>query len=190
MKRHTCHFVWKRVRRVPKRVWIPWLISTILIVYCVIKLCLPVYGSLDELREINIHIDKIYLRDSHDTKGSRMKLVITEGKCNYYLWYPAANYKDFSLQLEQDLLSGKISEVTALVVSNQSLRETLSNSFRIVDLRSDRSVYYDLDTEKQSLRNNRLSLWIAFTVLSLGWVVWTYIELLAYNIISYKKKQT
>lgn len=188
MKCRSIHIVWKKSKRVPKCIAFIWLILGLFSLFFLIQLFLPPYHSLDDLRELEIHIDNVHLFDSHDKKGSRLKLTIADGDNTYYLWYPQSGYKKYARAVETELLTGDTTLVTAKIVSSQTLRDKLLNRKRVVDLRSGDSVYYGLDTEKDRLSRNYASNWILFPLFFSCWVIDTLWAGIAYDIVIFRQK--
>ena len=187
MAKHSIRFDFKRIKNIPKTILILWIVSVILFLYSIVELVLPKYRTLDNLQEIEIKIDEVYLWDSYNLRGSRMKLVIVSEGVTYYLWYPKSHYQDFSGEIERDLLSGDMSSVTVKVVDSPSLWDRLFNEKRMVDVRSDSATYYDLDTEKIAIEQNRISAWTLFLVMLIWLVIITPILLLAYGVLNFRR---
>lgn len=188
MKRYSVKISWKRLKRIPKSALCPWLIFGLLSLYLLVQLILPTYRTLDDLQEYEIHIDRVFLLDSHDTKGNRMKLEIVDGDRVFYLWYPQFSYGDYRHDVETELLTGKVTSVMGKIPKAQKIRDNLFNRTRIVDLRNGDSVYYDLATEKASLRHNHNTLWIPFLLIFASWLFTTLYISLIYQIVTFQKK--
>ena len=188
MKQYSIGISWKRLKKIPKKTLGVWLIFGLATLFCFIQLFLPVNRTLDNLEERKINVDKIDIWDSRDSKGSRMRLDIVSGNTTYYLWFPQ-NYVDYAEKVETELLNGKVTSVTAIVVSDQTLHDRISNRMRVVDLRSDTSIYYDLDTEKVNFQQDYIFLWFLFIFLFLIWLFGTLLIVLIYGVLTYKKKK-
>lgn len=188
MKRYSARITFKRIKQVPKKVIVLWIILGLICLYCVIQLFFPAHRSLDDLQDCQIDIDEVYLLDSHDTKGSRMKLEIVSGDTTYYLWYPQTKYIDFASDVEHDLLTGKVTLVEAKISNTHSFRDRMLNQKRVVDLRSSSAVYYDLDTELTSLQQQYRSLWLLFLFMVLLWLSCTAYVSLGYRLLTFQKK--
>lgn len=188
MKRYSIRVVWKLRKRMPKIAVSVWLILGLLCLYFLIRLLFPTYQSLDDLQEYEIHIDDVRLWDSHDTKGRRMRLEIITGDQTFYLWYPQSDYIDYKHEVETELLAGKVTTVTAKVVRDQTIRDSLLKRKRVVDLRSDTSVYYDLTTERASLRQDYISICFLYPFLFAVWLFSTLFILLIYGVITFQRK--
>ena len=147
------------------------------------------YHSINNLQEIDITIDKVYIIDTYDNIGSRMKLIIQSQDANYYLWYPSSHYIDFRDNVQNDLLSGNITSVKAIIAEDQSIRDIILNQIRIVHLKSDNAVYYDLDTEKVGLKQNYISLWIAFILVLIIWLGAIVLISLVYGVLTFRKSK-
>ena len=179
----------RRIKRPPLKKIFFWMMQLLVVLYCLIGICRPVYRSLDNLHEKSIIIDQIYLKDSYDTKSSRMKLEIISGGISYYVWYPQDEYRNFSYDIKNDLLSGRVSAVKVKVISKQSVRDYLLNQKRIVQIWSRSKVYYDLKTAMIALRNDRMGLWVLFIFSFLFWLCYTLFYLVVNNILIIKKQK-
>ena len=71
------------------------------------------------------NIDNINIMDSHDIKGSRMKLTIMDGDNMFFVWYPLSSYRNYARKIETELLTGETTSVTVKVASNQTIRDKL-----------------------------------------------------------------
>lgn len=86
----------QKIRQIPKRAVAVWIILGLCFIYCLIQIFLPPLRVLDDVHELEFFVDNIYLRDSHDTKGRRMKLELVSDGVTFYLWYPQSSYAKFS----------------------------------------------------------------------------------------------
>ena len=179
----------KKIKRIPKKTIIILCALTLIVVFLVIQLFRPMYHSINNLQEIDITIDKVYIIDTYDNIGSRMKLIIQSQDANYYLWYPSSHYIDFRDNVQNDLLSGNITSVKAIIAEDQSIRDIILNQIRIVHLKSDNAVYYDLDTEKVGLKQNYISLWIAFILVLIIWLGAIVLISLVYGVLTFRKSK-
>lgn len=189
MMKYSIRVNLKRVKNIPKATVCVWMLLGLACLYCIIQLFLPTYRTLEKMKECEISIDKIHLIDSHDTKGSRMKLEIISENTTYYVWYPQSKYREFAYEIENELLSGDVTSVTAKVVSTKSIQDYLLNQIRIVDLRSNTSVYYCLNTEKDQLLKNKCSLGLVFLLLFVFWTLATLLFSLSYGVLNFQKRK-
>jgi hypothetical protein len=155
---------------------------------CTRQIFIPKYKILEDIYDCEINIEQVSLYDSHDTKGDRMKLKIVCEETTYYVWYPQSRYLDFEPNIVNDLLSGNVTSVKAKVVKDRTIRDRLFNQKRVVDLRSNSAIYYDLETEKVELDEEYMSLWIVLILLFIILLCDTAITLLVYNVIVFDKK--
>ncbi len=188
MKNYSIRIIFKQLKHIPKKVVVFWIALGLICLYCTIQLFSPVYRMSDNLQDCEIDIDKVYLLDSHDTKGSRMKLEIFSGNTTYYLWYPQSKYIDFAYDVEHDLLTGNVTLVEAKIANTYSLHDRLLNQKRIVDLRSNSTVYYDLDIEMKSQQHQYRSVLLLCTIVFLFWISYTLCIFLVYRVVSFRKK--
>ena len=189
MKKNSVKVDLKQLRRIPKKT-ITFLLMIWLVALCLlIGVIFPAHRTIDNLQECEINIDRVYLHDSHNTKGSRMKLEITSGATTYYLWYPQSKYIDYAHEVENELLSGDVIVVKAKIADRQSIRDRILNKVRVADLRSDTSVYYDIETERAYQQRNHVSLCVVFAFVLLLWVVGVLANLLIYGVLSLRARR-
>ena len=170
MMHYKIRIRWDRRKRVPKGVACTYILLGFFSLYCMLQLFSSPGSSLDNLCELRIHIDNINIMDSHDIKGSRMKLTIMDGDNLLYVWYPQSSYRNYARKIETELLTGETTSVTVKVASNQTIRDKLLHQRRIVDLRNGDSIYYDLDTERSALFKNYITCWILFLSSCALWI--------------------
>ena len=179
MKHYTISFKPKRLHRIPKKQILLMALFGIPCILLLIDLLLPVKYRLSNLENHTVHIDEIQMVDTLSRRGSRMKLVIQDDNTTYYLHYPQKTLKEVSQALDDDLFSGKISSVEA-TVAKPSLRNYLTGHRRIVDLRSDANIYYDLETERESIHQGRIAeaiilvVYFPFTLTLAGLILLSY----------------
>ena len=176
----------KQIRKIPKYIFVFAVILVFIVIYCIVLLFHPEYQRLNDLQDCEINIDQVNLRDSHDTKGSRMKLEIVSEKTTYYVWYPQSIYLDYASNVETDLLTGNVISVKIKIANKQSIRDYLFNQKRVVDIRSGSAVYYDLDTEMIKMQSHRKSLWILFIFMTIVLLCYTISIPLVYGVIKIK----
>lgn len=189
MKHFTIKIIRKRLKQIPRKAFFIWIMLALIFFCCIIKLCLPVYYTLDNLQDCEINVDKVILRDSFDTKGSRKKLEIVSQNTTFYVWYPQTKYYDFAHNVENDLLTGNVTSLKVKIVKAQSIRDHLFNKKRVVDIRSNSAVYYDLSVETSKIQHQRLFLWILFIFVFIFWLFYTVIIMLIYGAITFKREK-
>lgn len=183
MRRYVIRVKLERLFNIPLKTLVLWVGLGILALYCTSCLFASPYRKLENLHKLELHIDDAYLIDSHDTKGSRMKLVIISGEKKYYLWYPSSSYAKFASKVETDLIDGTVTSVTALVADDQSIRDTILRQNRIVDLRGETEIYYHIDTERIRLASNHTAFYGILPIVMLIWMVYTISVLVKYRVI-------
>ena len=146
--------------------------------------------NLDELETKEIYIDDVVLVDTYNSKSSRMKLKITADNNNYFLWYPQRYFKEYKSLLEKDLLSLRVRKVKVITISSSSLINKIRNQIQIVDLRSENTVYYDIEIEKK--RQSTDFILLIFMCLFLMFFCCIYVVAVFYfnRIIILRKKNT
>ena len=125
--------------------------------------------------------------DSRDANGRRIKLEISSENQRYYLWYPQGSYGKYSTQVKE-LLSGNVTLVNAKIIEKSTIYDLLLDKVRIVDLRTDDTIYYDLDTEKIALQKGYIGLWIVGPLFLTLWILSTIWILLIYRVMKILKK--
>ena len=177
----------KQLKKIPKKSMVIWFVIAIFFAWSTIQVFLPVYRTLEDTQTCILSVENVRLIDTHSVRGSRMRLeLVSEGQ-TYYLWYPKSHYKEYADIIEQELLSGEITSVTAMVSKNVSLRDSIFDNKRIVDLRSETSIYYDIELEKISLYNLRISSLVASLLSLIVLVIDTGYLLMIYGKVSCKK---
>ena len=187
MKNYSVNIDHRKLKRIPKYAFCLWLL---LVVSCLfwIQQMYDTHNMLkDSHYECELIIEDVSLCDSYDTKGTRMKLTIFANGITYYIWYPQTEYKQFADGIKNDLLSGDITSVNAIVSNTQTIRDKIFDQRRIIDLRSDSAVYYDFELECDSLQKNFswscvLSVFSILILLS-----YTLCISLLYGVLYYKK---
>ncbi len=162
-------------------------ISWILAVILGVQLLSSPDKCLENLNENTVHIDKVSLLDSHNLRGYRMKLKIVDRDRTYYLWYPQSAYRLYSEAILEDLLSGNVDTIVIKSV-NPSLRDRLRNKRRIVDLRTEDAVYYDLQSEIQSSKIRLVEGWIGFVIMTAAAISGTVFVIWFYVLPSHRRK--
>ncbi len=149
---------------------------------------IPVKYRLSNLETRTVHIDRIRMVDTMSRGDYRMKLIIKDGNTTYYLHYPRKTLKKVSQALDDDLFSGKISSVE-VTVAKPSLRNYLDRDRRIVDLRSETNVYYDLEAERDRLHKDGIEGAIALALLFPFTLALTWLTLFDYGILYYRPRK-
>ena len=142
------------------------------------------------IKETNITISNARLYDSRDIWGSRFKLTIKSQNDSFYLWYPVDVFSKYEDSVREELLEGETTEVYAKVISNSTLWDIISGHSKIVDLRTDSFVFYDLGDELLRMQTGySTSLWAALFSLVL-WLADTVLLLLIYRCVRFVKHKT
>ena len=188
MKCYSARIIQKRIKQMPKITVGIWIMFACIFLYCITQLCLSMYQTLDDLQDCEIYIDRVNLRDSHDTKGSRMKLELVSEKTTYYVWYPQSKYIDYAHEVENDLLSGNINLVKIKIANTQSIRDSLFNQKRVVDIRSGSAIYYDLNTEMISMQHHHRTLLLLSIFVFMFLLCYTIFISLIYRVLIFEKK--
>lgn len=177
-------FAQKRVKQIPKGLLLTLGALGLVVLCCLVQILFPASARLEDLDVCQIQIDHIRLVDSHNTKGDRLKLELMDGEQTFYLWYSQSSYSRFAGSVEGELLTGAVTAVTAKLASHASLRDVIGNRKRIVDLRSDASVYYDLETEIENIRETSVGTWLLLLLLTLALVCGVLYTMLVYRVMA------
>ena len=188
MKCYSARIIQKRLKQMPKITVGIWIMFACIFLYCITQLCLSMYQTLDDLQDCEIYIDLVNLRDSHDSKGSRMKLELVSEKTTYYVWYPQSKYIDYAHNVENDLLTGNVNVVKVKIANTQSIRDSLFNQKRVVDIRSGSAIYYDLNTEMISMQHHHRTLLLLSIFVFMFLLCYTIFISLIYRVLIFEKK--
>lgn len=187
MNRFFIKFSRKRIKRIPKNALIAWVVCAVSLLALIIDVVIP-YKSIESLQCKEIPIDDIYLFNSYETKGSRIRLNIVSDGMQYFVWYPQERFDEYSNTIEQDLLSGNVVSVQVRIPEKRNFRDKLLNQYRIFDLRTDSSVYYSVDDEIDRIYCGQRWQWVICATGILFWCTGTIIMLLIYKVISFHKR--
>ena len=180
-------FKWSRLKSIPK---VHRFLCICLFLFAFVFLVNFFVPFNENIKETNITISSVKLYDSSDIWGSRFKLIIKSQNDTFYLWYPVDVFPKYENCLREKLLTGETTEVYAKVVSNSTLWDTISGRYKIVDLRTDSFVFYDLEDELLRMQNGyNTSLWVAIFSLVL-WIVDSVLLLLIYGCVRFAKNKT
>ena len=188
MKHYTISFKPKRIRCISKKNILFMALFWIVTILVFIAEIIPVKYRLSNLETRTVHIDRIRMVDTMSRGDYRMKLIIKDGNTTYYLHYPRKTLKKVSQALDDDLFSGKISSVE-VTVAKPSLRNYLDRDRRIVDLRSETNVYYDLEAERDRLHKDGIEGAIALALLFPFTLALTWLTLFDYGILYYRPRK-
>ena len=176
-----------RLKRVPPKAIIVWIIASVLFIAFLWEICLPAYRELNNQETRDISIENIALRTIRGgVRSTRItRLTITENSTRYYIDYDM--YRNYDDLVEEDLISGKVKTVTVILAGTRSLYDQLFNRYQVVEMKSDNVIYYHRDDFVKRLHNNRISAWTGFALFFLFWVVVTGYILIVYGIVEFKK---
>lgn len=183
----SINFRKNRLKRVPPKLIVLWIITSLLFIAFLWEICLPAYRKLNNTEIRDISIENIALRNNSGRVGAtrRTRLTITENSTRYYIDYDM--YRNYDDLVEEDLISGKVKTVTVILAGTRSLYDQLFNRYQVVEMKSDNVIYYHRDDFVKRLHNNRISAWTGFALFLLFWVVVTGYILIVYGIVEFKK---
>ncbi len=177
----------KKFKRIPKKAIISWIISLIIFAFSAINALLPANHMLKDLETIQLKIDKVILAKTYNTSGSRRQLYITSGDRKYKLSYPSFSYRQYSEALDTYLLSGSTTVVTAKVIPNSTIRDALGYRTRIVDLRTDNVVFFDIEDEIKDNQINHVAVVFLAFIIGFGFIVYTMLIAMGYGFVEFRK---
>lgn len=180
----------KKLKRVPKRLLVVWVLLLLFGIYCLTMLFVPKYQKLNNISECQITIKSIRLIDTHNSNGSRFRLYIQGNNQSYYLDYPQLYSKEYLNRVKEELLTGEIELVDAKYVDNYTIRDRILGRKRIVDLRTNNSVYYELEMEKKQLSEYKISACVLFFLVILVWIIYSLFIIGIYGLLGRTKEQS
>ena len=173
---------WKNIRRISKRDIVFLIFLTLfLIVLFIEAFLIPKYHVLNPIYEKHLVIERIHL-DSY-----RKRVVLYADGEEYYMSYSSLHATQSIRKIRNDLENGALASGDTATIQFISADDILLNFIlqkkRIVDLRTENEIYYTLDTEKTILMENKIVGIIIFFPLLLVWIGFTYLFLIANNIL-------
>ncbi len=181
--------VWnlKKARSIPKKLLALWFLLFFLFSCCVVTLLQPADAWLDSVQTVEAVVDRISLKDSHATKGSRMQLILVSGDQTYYLWYPRDVYAQYADSIHAYSLSQSPSIVTVSYLENSTLWDRLLRQYKIVELRCEHSMLYDLEQEIARTQKEYNNTWFVLILYCLFLLPFSVFLLLSYGVITFRK---
>lgn len=178
---------WKRLKAIPRFQFFISVILFLSFIYCTVNALIPSSSWMKHTESKTIAISNVSLYDSRNL-GTRFKLTIRSQDGVFYLWYPCKIYRQHEDDIQNDLMNGSTSYVTVTYLSNSSLCDLITGHCKIVDLRSDNTVFYDLKDEIS--RENRAHIYyvILSVILIVVCLLNSFFVLLIYNCISFRKR--
>ncbi len=139
------------------------------------------YNPVEDSRTVQLKIDDAYFK--HRETGST--LFIDAKNRQYICRMPRSAVSDAVHATEESPLVGQ--EVTAMLINRKSVLG--KDRVFIIDLRSENTVYYDVETELNNLSANRIRMMILTPCLFLAAIGFIFLTCFVNGIISIKKKQ-
>lgn len=184
---YRLYFKLKNIKKISGRELIGWSLLTLLLAVMFMEaFVIPTHRVLDHIYEKQVVIEKIEINRS---PWERMTLY-ADGQ-TYYM-NRSDRAKPSIRQIRKDLKSGVLAVGDTVTIQFISADDILFNFIlqkkRIVDLRTEDTVYYDLDTEKKILTEEKVTVIVFFFLLLLVWTVYTVIFiLLTYDIVGRRR---
>ncbi len=188
MKRVRIILNWRKIRRIPLRAIVLWVLFFSILVFCAARMITHSNYTHDNMESTQIEIEKVFLTNTFSTKGSRMKLTIQSGETQYYLWYPPESYLQYSDAINTYLLSGNVTHVSAIVVSDSTIWDSWTGRQRIIDLRMDNTVFYEFDTEASRLQGDYATFCVLTLLIGFFHIIYTIIVCIVYGVVNFRKK--
>jgi hypothetical protein len=180
---------WKNIKRISKRDIVCWIFITLFLIELFIEAFLiPKYHVLNPIYEKSLVIEKIYF-DNHHHK----RVILQTGGEEYYMSYSSLYASESIRKIRNDLENGTLAvgdTATIQFISADDIRfNFILQKKRIVDLRTENDIYYTLDTEKTILTEQKICCIILFFVFLLVWTGFTYLFLIADNILVFRQSK-
>lgn len=147
----------KKLRHIPKRIILSWILLTLIVMWLFVNVFfVSSYQVLDVIYEEKIIIEKIQINRQRDEV-----LIYANGNI-YYMSYASRHVSKSIRKIKEDLSNGNLSIGDAVDIKFVSADDILFNFIwnkkRIVDLKTDQTSYYTLDTEKKVLKDAKMSM--------------------------------
>ena len=185
---YSITYRWARLKNIPKLYVILWFFILFLTLFSFIRSAIPWSYYSDKTEEKTIEVTDVTLFDSRDIKGSRFRLSIRSEDSTFYLWYPVETYLKYKNQVEASLLSGDIVQVSIRYQARNSFRDIILNQHRIIDLRFNELVFYDIQDEELRFQSARFSYFFLGIVLFIIFLVNTFLLCIIYGVLLLKKR--
>lgn len=179
---------WKRVKVIPRVYTVTLVILFLSFTYCAVNALIPSSSWMKHTESKTIAISNVSLYDSRNL-GTRFKLTIRSQDGVFYLWYPDKIYRQHEDNIQNDLINGSTSHVTVTYLSNSSLRNLITGHCKIVDLRSDNTVFYDLKDEISRENLAHIYYILLSVILLIAWLLDSFFVLLIYDGISFFRRK-
>ena len=177
---------WKNIKKISKRDIVCWIFLTLFLIELFIEAFLiPKYHVLNPIYEKSLVIEKIYF-DNYRHK----RVILQADDEEYYMSYSSLYASESIRKIRKDLENGTLAvgdTATIQFISADDIRfNFILQKKRIVDLRTENEIYYTLDTEKTILMEHKIGAIILFFVFLLVWSLFTYLSLIADNILVFR----
>ena len=182
-KKQALRINWKRIKKIPKLFIVFWFLLGIFSLVFLGDLPRSPYHSLENLQVKEITVDSARITRTFNMFSTMRLEIISDGN-EYYLYYD--NYRDYADCVESELLSGKVSTVTVKIVAQQSLSDRIRDRIHMVDVRSETTVFFDIENEKEILQEQYIASWIAFLIFSVLWIGCTIFDIYVYKLVEKK----
>ena len=175
-----------RVKRIPTRHRIPWIVITLLCLLLFVGLFSTPQKILDGAREYTVTVEEARLESTISGRTHRTTLVLTTNEGTFSLLYPRNMGRTDRDAIWEDLVSGRVTTVTVLASSEGIFLRNLWRRQQILDLRSGGTVYYNLETAVGRLRIDYTFAIVFFVLFALFWLIDTLFLALGYSILIFR----
>ena len=183
--KYRMNFKWKRLKVVPNVLVALWVALFASFMFCTVKAAISAPLWLNNTKNETITVIDASLFDSRDIRGSRFKLTIKSNDNTFYLWYPVDSFSRHKDTIEKNLLTGSVTQVSVIYLSNSSIQDMVTGHCKIVDLRSDDIVFYHLDEEISRCRHSKSTYLVLSVVLLLVLIFESVMVVVILGIVSF-----
>lgn len=182
MKVYRVMFRRQKLKAVPMRLKIAWILMLLLCIVAVLESLKSPTNWTKNVKQAELNIDEVSLWDSRDLTGNRYKIRIRSEDDNYYLWYSYLHADT----IREYLLSGEVSTLTVQYRQGNPVSTAIWGK-RIVDCRSGDIVFYDMEDAVQQAKNDRMGAVVLLCLSLVLWIIATIWIFIVYGIVSWQK---
>lgn len=178
----------KHLKRIPKRYAFGIIVLLIFVFTGFKQAFFAQYESKENTTVLVAPISQISVHKPYSKWRSVTTLRFWANGQEYYIFYHDYSYVQYSAQIEQ-LTSERDVPVTMRVSDRKTLWDILFSRQRIVDMRWNDIVLYDMEIENTAIRTQKITggiVGVLFLLVSIGYCLWL---TLCYDIIKWRPKK-